>query len=37
MTKYVDSINLVVNVHINNNSIPNTLIDLGDYINFITK
>jgi hypothetical protein len=29
MTKYVDLISPIVNVHINNMSIPNNLIDLG--------
>jgi hypothetical protein len=37
MTKYVDPGSPIVNVHINNISIPNTLIDLGSAINIMTK
>jgi hypothetical protein len=37
MTKYVYPGSLIVNVHINNISIPNTLIDLGVDINVMTK
>jgi hypothetical protein len=37
MTKYVDPKSPIVNGHINNISIPNTLIDLGSAINIMTK
>jgi hypothetical protein len=37
MTKYVDIGISVVNVHINNTSIPNNLFDMGKYVNVMTK
>jgi hypothetical protein len=37
MEKYVDPGSPIVNIHINNISITNTLIDLGDAINVMTK
>jgi hypothetical protein len=35
--KYLDPGSPIVNVHINNNLIQNTLIDLGETINVMTK
>lgn len=36
-TKYIDAQIPLVNVHINNNMIPSTLINLGATINFMIK